>query len=69
MGSGLELLVLYTLLVSLPLLVVVFVLFVYKSLVSLCLFLSCGNNSLVGGLCYGGTVFAFLVKIRTFMVL
>ena len=36
----------YTLLASLPLLVGI--LFVYNSLVSLCLFLLCGNNSLVG---------------------
>jgi len=36
----------YTLLASLPLLVGI--LFVYNSLGSLCLFLLCGNNSLVG---------------------
>jgi len=38
----------YTLLASLPLLVGIF--FVYNSLGSLCLFLLCGDNSLVGGL-------------------
>jgi NADH-ubiquinone oxidoreductase chain 4 len=45
----------YTLLASLPLLVGI--LFVYSSLGSLCLFLLCGNNSLVGGLFYVWMVF------------
>ena len=40
----------YTSLASLPLLVGI--LFVYSFLGSLCLFLLCGNNSLVGGLFY-----------------
>ena len=42
--------------------------FVYNSLGSLCLFLLCGNSSLVGGLFYVCMVFAFLVKIPMFMV-
>jgi len=42
----------YILLASLPLLVDI--LFVYNSLGSLCLFLLCGNDSLVGGLCLNG---------------
>jgi len=56
----------YTLLASLPLLVGI--LFVYSSLGSLCLFLLCVNNSLVGGLVYGCMVFSFLVKMPIFMV-
>ena len=51
----------YALLASLPLLVDI--LFVYNSLGSLCLFLLCGDNSLVGGLFYVCMVFPFLVKI------
>ena len=47
----------YNLLASLPLLVGV--LFVYSSLGSLCLFLLCGDNSLVGGLFYVSVIFAF----------
>jgi len=50
----------YTLLASLPLLVGI--LFIYSSLGSLCLFLLCGNNSLVGGLFYVWMVFAFSTK-------
>ena len=56
----------YTLLVSLPQLDGI--LFVYNSLGSLCLFLLCGDNSLVGGLFYVCIVFAFLVKMPIFMV-
>ena len=56
----------YTLLASLPLLVGI--LFLYNSLGSLCLFLLCGDSSLVGGLFYVCMVFAFLVKIPMFMV-
>jgi len=56
----------YTLLASLPLLVGI--LFVYNSLGSLCLFILCGNNSLVGGLFYVCIIFAFLVRIPIFMV-
>ena len=44
------------------------ILFVYSSLGSLCLFLLCGNSSLVGGLFYVCVIFAFLVKIPTFIV-
>jgi NADH-ubiquinone oxidoreductase chain 4 len=55
----------YTLLASLPL--SVGILFVYKSLGSLCLFLLCVNSFLVGGLfCF--MVFAFLVKMPMFIV-
>jgi NADH-ubiquinone oxidoreductase chain 4 len=54
----------YTLLASLPLLVGI--LFIYKSLGSLCLFLLSGNNSLVDGLFYSCMVFAFLVRIPMF---
>jgi NADH-ubiquinone oxidoreductase chain 4 len=56
----------YTLLTSLPLLVVI--LFIYNSLGSLCLFLLCSNNSLVGGLFYVCIVFAFLVKMPMYVV-
>ena len=56
----------YTLLASLPLLVGI--LFVYNSLGSLCLFMLCGNSSLVGGLFYVCIIFAFLVRIPIFMV-
>ena len=56
----------YTLLASLPLLVGI--LFVYNSLGSLCLFILCGNNSLVGGLFYVCMIFAFLVRIPIFIV-
>jgi NADH-ubiquinone oxidoreductase chain 4 len=56
----------YTLLASLPLLVGI--LFIYNSLGSLCLFLLCGGNSLVGGLFYVCMVFAFLVRMPMFMV-
>ena len=55
----------YTLLASLPLFVGI--LFVYNSLRSLCLFLLCGNNSLVVGLFYVRMVFSFFVKIPMFM--
>ena len=55
----------YTLLASLPLLVGI--LFVYNSLGPLCLFLLCGDSSLVGGLFYVCMVFAFLVKMSMFM--
>jgi NADH-ubiquinone oxidoreductase chain 4 len=44
------------------------ILFVYNSLGSLCLFLLCGNGSLVGNLFYVCIVFAFLVKMPIFMV-
>jgi len=56
----------YALLVSLPLLDGI--LFVYNYLESLCLFFLCGDNSLVGGLFYVCMVFAFLVRMPTFMV-
>ena len=56
----------YTLLASLPLLVVI--LFIYNSLGSLCLFLLCSSSSLVGGLFYVCIVFAFLVKTPLFIV-
>jgi len=56
----------YTLLTSLPLLVGI--LFIYKSLGLLCLFLLCGDNSLVGELFYVCMIFAFLVKIPMFIV-
>nr|YP_009351672.1 NADH dehydrogenase subunit 4 [Globitermes sulphureus]AQP30348.1 NADH dehydrogenase subunit 4 [Globitermes sulphureus] len=56
----------YTLLASLPLLVGI--LFIYNVSGSLCLFLLCGNTSLVGGLFYVCMVFAFLVKMPMFMV-
>jgi len=56
----------YTLLASLPLLAGI--LFVYSSLGSLCLFLLCVDSSLVGGLFYVCTVFAFLVKMPMFVV-
>ena len=56
----------YTLLASLPLLVGI--LFIYSSLGSLCLFLLCGGDLLVGGLFYVCMVFAFLVKMPMFMV-
>jgi len=56
----------YILLASLPLLVDI--LFVYKSLGSLCLFLLCGNDSLVGGLFYVCMDFALLVRMPMFMV-
>jgi NADH-ubiquinone oxidoreductase chain 4 len=59
-------LLLYTLLASLPL--SVGILFVYNFLGSLCLFLLCGNNSLVGDLFYVCMVFAFLVKMPMFIV-
>jgi len=52
----------YILLAFLPLLVGI--IFVYDSLGSLCLFLLCGNDSLVGGLFYVCMVFAFLYVIR-----
>ena len=48
-------------LASLPLLVGILVF--YNSLGSVCLFLLSGNSSLVGGLFYVCTVFAFLVRI------
>jgi NADH-ubiquinone oxidoreductase chain 4 len=50
-----------TLLASLPFLVGI--LFIYNSLGSLCLFLLCGNGSLVANLLYVCTVFAFLFKM------
>ena len=53
-------------LASLPLLVCI--LFIYNSLGSLCLFLLCGGNSLVGGLFYVCIVFAFLVRMPMFIV-
>nr|YP_009351607.1 NADH dehydrogenase subunit 4 [Hirtitermes hirtiventris]AQP30057.1 NADH dehydrogenase subunit 4 [Hirtitermes hirtiventris] len=56
----------YTLLASLPLLVGI--LYVYKSLGSLCIFLLGGSSYLVGGLFYVCMVFAFLVKMPMFMV-
>jgi len=56
----------YTLLASLPLLVGI--IFIYNSLGSLCLFLLCGGNSLVGSLFYVCTVFSFLVKMPIFIV-
>nr|AIY61914.1 NADH dehydrogenase subunit 4 [Aderitotermes sp. TB-2014] len=56
----------YTLLASLPLLVGI--LFIYNSLGSLCFYLLCGNNSLVGGLFYVCMIFAFLVSMPMFMV-
>jgi NADH-ubiquinone oxidoreductase chain 4 len=56
----------YTLLAYLPLLVGI--LFIYSSLVSLCLYLLCGNNSLVGGLFYVCMVFDFLVRMPMVMV-
>jgi NADH-ubiquinone oxidoreductase chain 4 len=56
----------YTLLASLPLLVGI--LFIYNSLVSLCLFLLSGIGYLVGNLFYICMVFAFLVKMPMFMV-
>ena len=50
----------YTSLASLPLLAgILFILFVYNSLGSLCLFLLNGSSSLVGGLFYVCIVFAF----------
>jgi NADH-ubiquinone oxidoreductase chain 4 len=59
-------LLLYTLLASLPLLVGI--LFIYNTSGSLCLFLLCGNSSLVGGLFYVCMVFAFLVRMPMFIV-
>ena len=56
----------YRLLASCPLLVGI--LFIYNSLGSLCLFILCGNDSLIGGLFYVCIVFAFLVRIPIFMV-
>jgi NADH-ubiquinone oxidoreductase chain 4 len=56
----------YRLLASFPLRVGI--LFVYNSLGSLCLFILCGNNSLVGGLFYVCIIFAFLFRIPIFMV-
>ena len=56
----------YRLLASFPLLVGI--LFIYNSLGSLCLFILCGNDSLIGGLFYVCIVFAFLVRIPIFMV-
>nr|YP_009350489.1 NADH dehydrogenase subunit 4 [Orientotermes emersoni]AQP27187.1 NADH dehydrogenase subunit 4 [Orientotermes emersoni] len=56
----------YTLLASLPLLVGI--LFIYSSLNSLCFFLLCGSNYLVGELFYVCMIFAFLVKMPMFMV-
>nr|YP_009351204.1 NADH dehydrogenase subunit 4 [Sphaerotermes sphaerothorax]AQP28834.1 NADH dehydrogenase subunit 4 [Sphaerotermes sphaerothorax]URH16562.1 NADH dehydrogenase subunit 4 [Sphaerotermes sphaerothorax] len=56
----------YTLLASLPLLVGI--LFTYNSLGSLCLFLVCGNSSLVSVTFYVCMVFAFLVSMPMFMV-
>ena len=56
----------YTLLASLPLLVGI--LFICNSLGSLCLFLLCGGDSLVGGLFYVCMVFAFLVRMPIFIV-
>jgi NADH-ubiquinone oxidoreductase chain 4 len=56
----------YNLLASLSLLVGI--LFIYDSLGSLCLFLLCGNGSLVGGLFYFCMVFAFSVRMPMFMV-
>ena len=56
----------YTLLASLPLLVGI--LFIYNSLGSLCLFLLCGNSSLVGGLFYVCMIFAILARMPMFMV-
>ena len=56
----------YTLLASLPLLVGI--LFVYNSLGALCLFILCGNNSLLDGLFYVCMIFACLVRIPMFMV-
>jgi hypothetical protein len=44
------------------------ILFIYNSLGSLCLFLLCGDSSLIGGLFYVCMVFAFLVKMPIFMV-
>jgi NADH-ubiquinone oxidoreductase chain 4 len=55
----------YTLLASLPLLVGI--LFIYSSLGSLCLYLLCGNHSLVGGLFFVCIVLAFLVRIPMFV--
>ena len=56
----------YTLLAFLPLLDGI--LFIYDSFGSLCLYLLCGNDSLVGGLFYVCMDFAFLVKMPMFMV-
>jgi NADH-ubiquinone oxidoreductase chain 4 len=43
-------------------------LFIYNSLCSLCLFLLCGDSSLIGGLFYVCIVFTFLVKMPMFVV-
>jgi NADH-ubiquinone oxidoreductase chain 4 len=44
------------------------ILFIYDSLGSLCLFLLCGDSSLVSGLFYVCMVFAFLVRMPMFIV-
>jgi hypothetical protein len=51
----------YILRASLSLLVGI--LFIYSALGSLCLYLLCGNSSLVGGLFYVCMIFAFLVRM------
>jgi NADH-ubiquinone oxidoreductase chain 4 len=56
----------YTLLASLPPLVGI--LFIYNISRSLCLFLLCGNTSVVGGLFSVCIVFAFLVRMPMVMV-
>ena len=45
-----------------------FILFIYDSLGSLCLFMLCGSGSLVGGLFYVCIIFAFLVRMPIFIV-
>jgi NADH-ubiquinone oxidoreductase chain 4 len=59
-------LLLYTILASLPLLVGI--LFIYNISASLCLFLLCGDASLVGGLLYVCMVFVLLVRMPIFIV-
>jgi NADH-ubiquinone oxidoreductase chain 4 len=56
----------YTLWASLPLLFGI--LFIYNFLVSLCLYLLCGNSSLFDGLFYLSMFFAFLVRILMYIV-
>jgi NADH-ubiquinone oxidoreductase chain 4 len=55
----------YTLLASLRLLVGI--LFIYSSFGSLCLYLLCGNSSLVSGLFYDCIGFALLVRMPMFV--
>ena len=67
-GSGWDLFVVLYLVSFSSFCWLLFYLFTYNCLGSLCLFLLCSNSSLVGGLLHVCIVFAFLVKMPMFIV-